>query len=94
MICVIKSRFVSPFQKAGANPWLKDKAGRNSLHWAAHHGHVKCLKSLLNSKLAMQTLITFMEERDNVSNFNYLLQLIPGMKSMWYWRQAIIRNAL
>ena len=38
--------------KAGANPGFKDKAGRHSLHWAAHHGHVKCLKSLLNSKSA------------------------------------------
>lgn len=36
--------------KAGANPCLKDKSGRTSLHWAAHHGYVKCLKVLMNSK--------------------------------------------
>ena len=46
-------RLTSLFQKAGANPGFKDKAGRHSLHWAAHHGHVRCLKSLLNSKSAL-----------------------------------------
>ena len=60
--------------KAGANPGFKDKAGRHSLHWAAHHGHVKCLKSLLNSKSAAAATtsdqhpsnLTLMAERDNV----------------------------
>jgi ankyrin repeat protein len=62
--------------KAGANPGFKDKAGRHSLHWAAHHGHVKCLKSLLNSKSAAAAAtatsdqhpsnLTLMAERDNV----------------------------
>lgn len=51
-------------KKAGANPGLKDKAGRNALHWAAHHGHVKCLKSLLNSKSARQMML----EKDNVND--------------------------
>ena len=52
--------------KAGANPGLKDKAGRHSFHWAAHHGHVKCLKSLLNSKSAEANLQWMMADRDNV----------------------------
>ena len=59
--------------KAGANPGFKDKAGRHSLHWAAHHGHVKCLKSLLNSKSVPTNTaaehhgnLTLMAERDNV----------------------------
>ena len=52
--------------KAGANPGVKDKAGRHSLHWAAHHGHAKCLKSLLNSKSAESNLQWMMADRDNV----------------------------
>ena len=63
--------------QAGANPRLKDQAGRNALHWAAHHGHVKCLKTLLNSKSTPKW-----NERDNVSHtyLNFILSDLSPLR--------------
>ena len=32
--------------KHGARPQLRDRSGRTAMHWAAHHGHVGCLKAI------------------------------------------------
>ncbi|XP_059096307.1 inversin-like [Tigriopus californicus] len=34
--------------KHGADPHLQDRSGRTALHWAVHHGHFGCVKSILS----------------------------------------------